>query len=88
MLDLFRKRGLTSVVYGVIIVGMIAVFVINFRPNANQKSASLREACAATVKGVACQVNRRNCMRRHTPSSSLPSAQLRTGAGTHSHSWL
>lgn len=52
MLDLFRKRGLTSVVYGVIIVGMIAVFVINFRPNANQKSASLREACVATVKGV------------------------------------
>jgi peptidyl-prolyl cis-trans isomerase D len=52
MLDLFRKRGLTSIVYGVIIVGMILVFVINFRPNANQKSASLREACAATVKGV------------------------------------
>ncbi len=51
MLDLFRKRGLTSIVYGVIIVGMILVFVINFRPNANQKSASLREACAATVKG-------------------------------------
>jgi peptidyl-prolyl cis-trans isomerase D len=51
MLDLFRKRGLTSIVYGVIIVGMILVFVINFRPNANQKSASLREACVATVKG-------------------------------------
>ena len=51
MLDLFRKRGLTSVVYGIIIVATILVFVINFRPNANQKSASLREACAATVKG-------------------------------------
>ena len=51
MLDLFRKRGLTSVVYGVIIVATIFVFVINFRPNANQKSASLRQACVATVKG-------------------------------------
>jgi peptidyl-prolyl cis-trans isomerase D len=51
MLDLFRKRGLTSIVYGIIIVATILVFVINFRPNANQKSASLREACVATVRG-------------------------------------
>jgi peptidyl-prolyl cis-trans isomerase D len=51
MLDLFRKRGLTSIVYGIIIVATILVFVINFRPNANQKSASLREACVANVRG-------------------------------------
>ena len=51
MLDLFRKRGLTSIVYGVVIVGMILVFVIQFRPNANQQAASLKEACVVSVKG-------------------------------------
>ncbi len=51
MLDLFRKRGLSSIVYGVIIVAMILVFVIQFRPNANQKQASFKEACVATVRG-------------------------------------
>jgi len=51
MLDLFRKRGLSSIVYGVIIVATILVFVIQFRPNAGQKSASLSQACVATVRG-------------------------------------
>lgn len=51
MLDLFRKRGVTSVVYGAIIVATLVVFVIGFRPNAGQQTASLREACAATVRG-------------------------------------
>jgi len=52
MLDLFRQRGLTSIVYGVIIVATILVFVIQFRPNAGQKSASLNQACVATVHGT------------------------------------
>ncbi len=51
MLDLFRKRGLSSVVYGVIIVATILVFVIQFRPNAGQQTASLKEACVVLVKG-------------------------------------
>jgi peptidyl-prolyl cis-trans isomerase D len=51
MLSLFRQRGLTSVIYGAIIVAMIAVFVIQFRPNSGQKTASINEACAATVRG-------------------------------------
>jgi peptidyl-prolyl cis-trans isomerase D len=51
MLDLFRKRGLTSFVYGFIIIATIAVFVIQFRPNAGQKAASLNQACVATVRG-------------------------------------
>jgi peptidyl-prolyl cis-trans isomerase D len=51
MLNAFRSRGLMNVVYGVVIVAMILVFVIQFRPNANQKSAALKQACAATVHG-------------------------------------
>jgi peptidyl-prolyl cis-trans isomerase D len=51
MLDLFRKRGLSSIVYGVIIVGMVLVFVIQFRPNAGQATGSLKEACVVLVKG-------------------------------------
>jgi peptidyl-prolyl cis-trans isomerase D len=52
MLSLFRARGLANVVYGVVIAATILVFVIQFRPNANQKtSATLKEACVATVRG-------------------------------------
>ncbi|MEO8875168.1 MAG: peptidylprolyl isomerase, partial [Polyangiaceae bacterium] len=51
MLSLFRQRGLTSVIYGAIICAMIAVFIIGFRPTAGQKTASINEACAATVRG-------------------------------------
>ncbi len=51
MLSLFRQRGIASVIYGGIIVSIIFVFVIQFRPNAGQKSASIKEACAATVRG-------------------------------------
>ncbi len=40
-----------SVIYGGIIIAIIAVFVIQFRPNANQKSASINQACVAVVKG-------------------------------------
>lgn len=52
MLDLFRKRGLTSVVYGAIIVATILVFVIGFRPNAGQKLGSIKEECVASVHGA------------------------------------
>jgi parvulin-like peptidyl-prolyl isomerase len=51
MLDLFRKRGLSSVVYGLIIVATVFVFVVQFRPNAGQRTASLKEACVVTVRG-------------------------------------
>lgn len=51
MLDLFRKRGLTSVVYGAIIVATILVFIIGFRPNAGQKLGSIKEECVADVHG-------------------------------------
>ena len=51
MLQVFRSRGLASVIYGVIIVGMVLVFVIQFNPSAGKKTASLEEQCAARVKG-------------------------------------
>src|ERR1700758_4151356 len=51
MLDLFRKRGLSSVIYGAVIIATILVFVIQFRPNSGQRTASLKEACVATVRG-------------------------------------
>jgi peptidyl-prolyl cis-trans isomerase D len=51
MLNAFRSRGLTSVVYGVIIVAMILVFVIQFNPSAGKKTATLGEQCAARVRG-------------------------------------
>ncbi len=51
MLDLFRKRGLSSIIYGAVIVATMLVFVIQFRPNSGQKTASLKEQCVATVRG-------------------------------------
>lgn len=51
MLDFFRQKGLTSVIYGIIIVGMILVFVLGFNPSAGKKLGSVSEACAARVKG-------------------------------------
>ncbi len=51
MLDVFRNKGLSTIVYGVIIVGMVLVFVIQFNPSAGKKSASINQTCVATVKG-------------------------------------
>jgi peptidyl-prolyl cis-trans isomerase D len=51
MLDFFRQRGLSNVIYGAVIVTIILAFVISFRPNATSRTASLSEACAARVRG-------------------------------------
>jgi peptidyl-prolyl cis-trans isomerase D len=51
MLDIFRQRGITNVVYGAIIVATIFAFVVTFRPNATSKTASLNETCVARVRG-------------------------------------
>jgi peptidyl-prolyl cis-trans isomerase D len=51
MLDIFRQRGLSNVIYGAIIVATIFAFVVTFRPQAQNKTASLTEACAARVRG-------------------------------------
>jgi peptidyl-prolyl cis-trans isomerase D len=51
MLDVFRQKGITNVIYGVIIVATIFAFVVTFRPQAQSKTASLSEACVARVRG-------------------------------------
>jgi peptidyl-prolyl cis-trans isomerase D len=51
MLNFFRQKGLTSIIYGVIIVGMILVFVLGFNPSAGKKLGTVSEACAARVSG-------------------------------------
>jgi peptidyl-prolyl cis-trans isomerase D len=51
MLSFFRQRGISSVLYGIIIVGTIFTFVIGFRPNAGSKTAPLSETCVARVRG-------------------------------------
>lgn len=51
MLQAFRSRGLSSVIYGVLIVGMVLVFVLGFNPSAGKKHAELGEQCAARVRG-------------------------------------
>lgn len=51
MLNFFRQKGLTSAIYGIIIVGMILVFVLGFNPTAGKKLGSVNEACAARVRG-------------------------------------
>jgi peptidyl-prolyl cis-trans isomerase D len=51
MLDFFRQKGLSNVLYGVIIAGTILTFVLGFRPNASMKTASINQLCAARVRG-------------------------------------
>lgn len=51
MLEFFRQRGLSNILYGVIIIGTIMTFVIEFRPNASQRTASWNPSCVARVRG-------------------------------------
>jgi peptidyl-prolyl cis-trans isomerase D len=51
MLDFFRQKGLTSAIYGVLIIGMVLVFVLGFGPNAGKKIGPISDVCAARVRG-------------------------------------
>jgi peptidyl-prolyl cis-trans isomerase D len=51
MLDVFRQRGLSNVIYGAIIVATIFAFVVTFRPQAQSKTGALSESCVARVRG-------------------------------------
>ncbi|MDF2695053.1 MAG: Foldase protein PrsA precursor [Labilithrix sp.] len=51
MLDFFRQKGLTSAVYGAVIVATILVFILGFNPSAGKKLGPLNDACAARVRG-------------------------------------
>ena len=52
MLDFFRHKGLTSVIYGVMILAMVLVFLVGFGPTAGKKLGSVQTSCAARVKGT------------------------------------
>jgi hypothetical protein len=52
MLDLFRNRGLSSIVMGAVIVATVLIFVIQFNPSVGKQAAKLTKTCAATVRGV------------------------------------
>ena len=51
MLNFFRQKGLTSAVYGAVIVATILVFILGFNPSAGKKLGPLNDACAAKVRG-------------------------------------
>ncbi len=51
MLAFFRQKGVTSVVYAAVVVGLILVFVFGFSPTAGKRLASVDQACAARVLG-------------------------------------
>lgn len=52
MLNLFRQRGVMSVVYSAIMGAVIVVFVVEFRPNANSPVSGLLKKCVAKVRGT------------------------------------
>lgn len=51
MLNLFRQKGLTSLVYGAIIVATVLVFILGFNPSAGKQLGPLSDACVARVRG-------------------------------------
>lgn len=52
MLGFSGKKGLSSAFVGLIIIGLTAVFVLQFNPTAGKKLSGLTEECAARVKGT------------------------------------
>ena len=53
MLKVFRQQGLTSAVYGALIVATVMVFVIQFRPGAQGRSASTTKSAPPRFGGAA-----------------------------------
>lgn len=51
MLDFFRHKGLTSAVYGAVIVATVLVFILGFNPSAGKKLGPINDACVARVRG-------------------------------------
>jgi peptidyl-prolyl cis-trans isomerase D len=51
MLKAFRQQGITSAIYGLIIVATVVVFVVQFRPGAQGATGSIRQECAAVIRG-------------------------------------
>lgn len=55
-MDAFRSQGLKSVVYGVIVVAIGVVFVIQFNPSQRGQGSATKNECAAEVRGKCVSV--------------------------------
>jgi peptidyl-prolyl cis-trans isomerase D len=57
MFELFKNKGVTNVIYGVVLLGTAAAFVVNFGPNMGRNTPGIRDAfnenCAVKV-GSSC----------------------------------
>jgi peptidyl-prolyl cis-trans isomerase D len=70
MLDFFRQKGLTSAVYGAVIVATVLVFILGFNPSAGKKLGPVSDACVARVRG--------NCIE---PKAHIAAYRLIAGRG-------
>jgi peptidyl-prolyl cis-trans isomerase D len=52
MSNVFQSQGLKSAVYGLLIVATVVVFVVQFRPGAQGKTGSIKQDCAAEIRGT------------------------------------
>jgi peptidyl-prolyl cis-trans isomerase D len=52
MSNAFQSQGLKSAVYGLLIVATVVVFVVQFRPGAQGKTGSIKQDCAAEIRGT------------------------------------
>jgi peptidyl-prolyl cis-trans isomerase D len=50
MLGGSTQKGIMSIVYGAIVVAIVFVFIIQFRPSSGQKTASLSQQCVVMVR--------------------------------------
>lgn len=80
MLNVFRQKGLTSAVYGVIIVATVVIFVVQFRPGAQGRgSGSLQKVCAAEVRGECIEPRAYSAaLALVAPGRSVDAARLRS----------
>jgi peptidyl-prolyl cis-trans isomerase D len=52
MSNAFQSQGLKSAVYGLLIVATVVVFIVQFRPGAQGKTGSIKQDCAAEIRGT------------------------------------
>lgn len=80
MLDFFRQKGLTSAVYGAVIVATILVFILGFNPSAGKKLGTINEACAARVRGNCIEPKAHRAAFRLAFSRGAPGMKQQTAS--------
>jgi peptidyl-prolyl cis-trans isomerase D len=79
MLKVFRQQGVTSAVYGLIIVATVVVFVVQFRPGAQGATGSIHQECAAEVRGRCIDPKEYTAeLMLVAPGRMIEASQLRT----------